>query len=259
MGLFSRDFNRPGPGVERDAPPQRGVFRLWEVLSRDFGQLVQLNLLYQGCLLPAQALLAAALLAPRFFWLFFALSILAGLVVGGAKTAMSFCVGKMLRDEPGFLWQDFKTAFVENAKPTAIVGALSHAVTAAQLVLLLRFLLAGGLTGPVLALLLVSVLVFHMVMPYYYLQSAYLQLGNGALLKNSVLLAVGNLPRSFCQAAIYVASGIAIVFFQPVSLVFATFVGYAIPLLMGLLFIWPPVNKTFKIAETLKNKEETEQ
>lgn len=257
MGLFRKDYDKPGPGVEKDAPPKKGIFRFGEVLARDFGSLVQLNLLYQACLLPSQILMVAALFVPGWFWVLFALSAVAAFPVGAAKTSVSFCITKMLRDDPGFLWHDFKKAFKENLKQTAFVGIVHHCVTAAQLALMVQQLY-GTPNSLTLALLLVSALVFHMVIPYYYVQAAYIRLGNGPMLKNSLLLASGNLPRSLGYALLQIVVCVVAVMFIQVSIILIVFFVYVLTALIGLMLIWPPVDRTFNISETLRERAKEE-
>ena len=37
MGFFNRNFDRPGPGVAKDAPRKKGAARWFEILGRDLG------------------------------------------------------------------------------------------------------------------------------------------------------------------------------------------------------------------------------
>ena len=52
MGIFNRDFNKPGPGVNKDEPRKKGAARFFELLTRDFGDLIKLNLLFCVCAIP---------------------------------------------------------------------------------------------------------------------------------------------------------------------------------------------------------------
>lgn len=39
MGLFMRNFDKPGPGVSPDAPRKKGAARFFEILGRDFSTI----------------------------------------------------------------------------------------------------------------------------------------------------------------------------------------------------------------------------
>lgn len=52
MGLFFRNYNKPGPGIDKDAPQKKALFRFLELLSRKSMRLIGLNILYFIVLLP---------------------------------------------------------------------------------------------------------------------------------------------------------------------------------------------------------------
>lgn len=52
MGLFQANFNKPGKGVDENAPQKRSFFRFWEVFGRKSGKLMKLNLVYFLFLIP---------------------------------------------------------------------------------------------------------------------------------------------------------------------------------------------------------------
>ena len=134
MGLFSRNFDRPGPGVNKDEPRKKGAARFFEVLFRDFFDLVKLNVIFCVCILPAVSafiLGLISLLTP----IAFIVSLIAAFPVGGALTAYSFCITKLLRDDPGFIWHEFKRKFRENFKQAAVPGIVCAAVIEVQALL----------------------------------------------------------------------------------------------------------------------------
>ncbi|MDL2294985.1 YesL family protein [Ruminococcaceae bacterium OttesenSCG-928-D13] len=255
MALFKRDFNKPGPGVPKNAPRKRGFARFGELMVRDFGNLVKLNLIYQLCILLPQALLLLSLIGigTAWFLIFGVLALIACIPLGPAKTAMTYMITKMLRDDPGFIWHDFRRLFKENFKSSVIPGLVYGLVVGAQAFSFVFF--SGGETSMwMLALLLFSIIVFHMAAPYYFLQTGYLELKSGGLLKNSLLLALGNAPRSFVGAilgaGLVAAQMLLFPMLIPISLVF----GYTIPTLLNMMWIWPKVDSTFKIEKTLRQR-----
>ena len=44
FGLF--DYNKPGPGVDKNAPKKKGFVRFFEIYFRKFWRLATANLLY---------------------------------------------------------------------------------------------------------------------------------------------------------------------------------------------------------------------
>jgi uncharacterized membrane protein YesL len=261
LGIFSRNFDKPGPGVEKDAPRKKGLARFWEVLTRDLGNLIKLNLLYQVCVLPAQALFVTfLLLGPGGLGPFLLPAVLlffaAGALVGPATVAGSFCITKMLRDDPGFLWYDYKKIFKENLKSAAIPGIIYATILSVQVYGV--FLAAFPGKAPSLsnvALLLLLALLCAMVAPYYFLQAAYLDMGPVALAKNSILLAFGHLPRSFAGALLKLLFWGFFLNYAFLAVAPVVILGYCLPALLVLMWVWPPVNQIFAIEETLVKRQ----
>lgn len=264
MGLFRRDFDKPGPGVPKNAPRKKGFARFFEILGRDIGNLVKVNLLYQACVLPAQLLLIVSILGfvggnALLFLVCSLLGAAAGILVGPAGAALNYCVSKMLRDVPGFVGHDFKKALRENFNTMAGPGILYAIIMGAQVYAYLYYSGMQQGVGPMLmGAFLLSVLLFTMVAPYLFLQAPYLQLRAGSLLKNSLLLAVGFFPRSLVSALIHLLFLFVQVRVFPLLLPFTLVLGYALPCLLGQMWIWLPLDKTFQIEETMKARKDVQ-
>ena len=56
MGIFSRDYSKPGPGISRDERKRKGLGRFYQIFIRKFWDLIKLNLLYIITLLPTFAI-----------------------------------------------------------------------------------------------------------------------------------------------------------------------------------------------------------
>ncbi len=52
MGLFSRNWDKPGPGVDKDAPRKNTFFKYFELVGRKLWQLVTQNLFFFLVMLP---------------------------------------------------------------------------------------------------------------------------------------------------------------------------------------------------------------
>lgn len=267
MGLFKRNYDKPGPGVPKNAPRKKGIPRFVEILGRDFGNLVKANMLYALCLLPAQALLLLAYLslmglpllplpASTAFLVLAALALLAAFPTGPAHTALTFLVTRMLRDEPGFIWHDFKAEFKKNFRSTLVPGLIYAAIMGAQLLAFLYYTSIQGAGGvAMIAVYLLSVLLFAMAGPYYFVQAAYIDLPSGSLLKNSLLLAVGNAPRSLAGALFGTGLLAVQLLWFPVTVPILLTLGYAVPLLLNQMWVWPVVDKVFAIEKTLRERQ----
>lgn len=265
MAFFKKDYNKPGPGVPKNAPRKKGIPRFFELIGRDSGNMVKINWLVILCELPSTLLFAFAmfsgfLIEGGFFVMVISLvlALAASLLVGPARTTEAFLLTKMMRDDPGYVWATFKEKFKENFKSTALPGMLFSAISGAQIFTILTVIIGKQQLGPVwIGFFLLSVLIVTMAVPYFYVQASYLDMKTGTALKNSLLMALGFLPRSFAGAAI---SGVLVLgqaflcFLVPIAIIIPIFIGQVIPVLINLMWIWPPIDKTFSIEKTLKER-----
>jgi len=259
MGLFSRNFNKPGPGVRKDEPRKKGAARFFELLFRDFGDLVKLNLLFCICILPTLITFMAGLFGFLAGFTFI-LSLILAFPVGGALVAYVYYITKMMRDDPSYVWFEFKRKFLENFKQAAPAGMLCTAFVYAQ-VLLWGGLVMGDPGGDLLwfIIALLSLLIFGMITPYIFMHFAYVDLKSLRVIKNSVLMSFGYLPRSFMGALMGGLIWMAFALFLPVSLMFIPFIalfGVSVSMLLCLMWVWSPFDKYFKIEETLVERME---
>lgn len=258
MGIFKfRDA--PGPGVDPGAPPKKGIARFFEIVGRHFGVLVKLNLLFALALLPALALLVSCifylLIAGVFYPLLALGAVLLSIPLGGALTTLLYLLSRMLRDDPFFLWHESKKVFRQNFWPALPAGLVFSALTTAQTVLVFYLSATGASPGlPLLALLFATILLPALLLPYYFLQQGYLVLSVKDQLRNSLLLAVGHLPRSLAGALL----GYGLVLLQfwvfPYSAALLPLLGFALPALITVMGCWPVVDGTFDISRTLAER-----
>ena len=222
-----------------------------------FWNLIKLNLLFCLLALPSAALLVAGMVSPLGI-IAIALSLAAAFPVGGACAACMFCISKMIRRDPGYLWYDFKRKFLENYKQGAVPGILCVAFIYLQLYLW-QILIPQGANILWLAAGFVPLLIFGMVAPYIFLQMAYIELRTSQILKNSLLISFGNAWRSITGAVLCGVIWFVFVALMPDSLPFSPVLfvlGFSVSWLLNLLLIWPPVNRQFAIDETLKKQYE---
>jgi len=234
-----------------------GIRRFTTVLAKDFWNLVKLNLIFCACALPSIALFVLAYLGVLGGFAL-VLSLIAAFPIGGAASAGMFCVTKMLRDDPGYLWHDFKRKYTENMKQAMAPGILSTLFLYAQ-IYLWRDLTHGGADADLALIVMgaLSILIFGMVAPYIFVQIAYIELATSKIIKNSVLISFANSAYSFLGALMGFAVWIAFALFLPESLLAAPVLlvlGFSMSWLLNLLWIWPAVDKQFSIEKTLRSR-----
>lgn len=232
---------------------ERSTRRFLDVVFRDFGKLVSLNLLLCGCVLPAAALYVLALMGVGDGWAL-ALALVASVPLGGAVGAAMFCLTQLLQRESVAVWFDFRRKFVENWKALAVPGVVLAAFVFAQ-AHFWAMVFSGadvGIWGVVLLLLSFGVVLA--IAPYVFLQAAYLDAGVGRVLGNALVLSSANVLRTCAGMLCASIAWVALAAFLPVSLVLVPVVaiaGFSLTLLANLVYIWPVVDRQFGISDEL--------
>jgi len=273
MGFFTRDFSKAGPGVPKDEPRKKGVARFFEIIIREHRDLMKINLLFTLVVLPSMVLFILGLL--NVFPLGLGFSIVASYPIGGAMAASFFCITRMLRDDPAFVWDDWKRKFSENLKQAGISGVLCATFLYTQffmfwLPLMLDGIMSGELEGNAEPLLmdptwllvgLILLILFNMVTPYVFLHFAYIKLGAYTIVKNSFIMAFSSFGRSFLGALSGLMLWIAFFMFFQIVFVLTPLIPlffFVISWLLTLMWVWPVFDKRFSIEETLVKEQREE-
>lgn len=233
---------------------ERSNRRFLDVVFRDFGKLVSLNLLLCGCLLPSAALYILALVGVGDGWVL-AAALVASVPVGGAVGAAMFCLAQLIQRESVAIWFDFRRKFAENWRSLAVPGVVLAAFVFAQ-AHFWAMVFSGadvGIWGVVLLLLSFGVVLA--IAPYVFLQAVYLDAGLGRVIANALILSSAHVLRT-CAGMLCASFGwIAFAAFLPVSLVLVPVVavaGFSLTLLANLVYIWPVVDRQFGISDELR-------
>lgn len=136
MGLFN--FNKPGPGVSKDAPRKKGIFLYFELFGRKFSKLISLNMLYFLFSIPMMLLYFAlflftipvafniigitdisqtdSILFYLLLSLFMTLLCTITLGTGPASSSMAYALREYSKEEHVWLWHNFIGKMKENLK-----------------------------------------------------------------------------------------------------------------------------------------------
>lgn len=89
--MFFKSYYNPGPGIDKNAPPKKGLALYIELLTVDFWGFISLNMLYVACCLLI-------------------------VTIGGATLAYNELCCKLIRNEHVFVISDFLDSFKQNFK-----------------------------------------------------------------------------------------------------------------------------------------------
>jgi len=253
MGFFSNLYGmgKPGPGVNPDEPRKKGLARYWEIMSRDFGRFFGAGILAFVGLFPYFAGLSFAITSHAVLVLL-PCAVLGGMIAAPQINALTDTVLRSLRDEPGYWWHTYRKTWKRDAKASLLPGALTGLVYGMQIFTFAHMPTENNTVF--LIVLLMGIFLATGVFVWLWAQLPLLTLGFWPLLKNSILLFLGQLPRSLGAVVIWLGYALAIALFFPLSVPVLLFTNLWLPATAGLLAFYRAMDATFHIEEEIKNK-----
>ena len=115
--------------------------------------------------------------------------------------------------------------------------------------------------APLIVAVLIASLLLGMIVPYVFMQIAYVDLKISQILTNSIIISFSNVRRSFMGALAGGIVNIVFILYFPASLLFmpsmlfmAVF-GFSLPWLLCLMWTWPVLDSRLSITETLREQQ----
>ncbi len=192
FGLF--DYNKVGPGVDKNAPKKKGFIVFFEIYFRKFWKLICANLLYVLISLPV-------------------------LTIGLSQTGLTYITRNFAREKHAFIAGDFFDTIKKNWKQALVYGILNVLITG-LLVFDIVFFLSGmgiiNLTGeplpeskePGLMMYIMTGIIFMMYIIFtfmkYYIPMMIItfKLTLKQVFKNSLIFAFAGMPRNLLISVI---------------------------------------------------------
>ncbi|MGN1093332.1 MAG: DUF624 domain-containing protein, partial [Monoglobaceae bacterium] len=216
MGIFFRNYDKPGPGVDPDAPRKRSFFRFFDIFFRKLSHFSRANLLYSAALIPTYII---AFFVVSFIILNTVGEILgmqdgAGFTViiltviftnfyisvmgaGPATAGMTYIMRNFAREEHAWIGSDFKDNVKSNFKQSIIVFVIDIVVT---VVMFYAIYIYGQMSGAISYLkyfLYVISFIYMMMHMYIYPIMVTFKLSVKDIYRNSFIFALGKLPSNF--------------------------------------------------------------
>lgn len=130
------------------------------------------------------------------FWLFSSIPIF---TIGAASSAAYYTMNKVVRHHRGYVWQEYWSAFRSNFKQGTVIGLifLVFAVLMGVELYLTRVMAEAGSSFAQMWMIFALLLILELMVWFYiYPNIARFQNTNKAIIKNSILMAVANLPQT---------------------------------------------------------------
>ena len=115
MGFFG-GYQNAGPGIDPNAPKKKPFFRFWELLRRNFGKILTLNLIYTVFHAPLLLAVIVFLETSNKFTNAMTLFLLAVqfLIEGAVLAGCARVLRLIVLDKAFFLMEEFKKGFSQN-------------------------------------------------------------------------------------------------------------------------------------------------
>ena len=262
MGLFF-NYDKPGPGVSKDAPKKKGLFLYTELFFRKFWLLIKANMLYFAVSLPVMAVynfiiintLAAVLPADsqdmqwQISLIFTAIiTILWG--TGPVSGGYTYILRNSAREEHVWVLSDF----FEKSKETFKLGIIVLIMDIAALILgiyavnVYTSMMKSGYAFAKYALIALAIAYVFYTFMHYYVYEFGVTFENKArnTLKNALIVGVATLPANMLLTIFVI---IATVF------VFERLTAFSI--ILALLLIWISLMRfpiDFYVARMIKRR-----
>ena len=214
MALFRPNYEKPGPGIDKNTPQKKGLVLFFEILVREFWQLIKLNLIFIISCIPI-------------------------VTIGAALAGLSKSTTKMARDIPNDVWDDFKTGFKENWKPATACGALGIVFFVGSICGF--FLYAGHAVLQTLSM--IALVLIGSIWVYIYPMMTSTTLSLPQTIQNAILLSIALFYYSIPAAIWWLAYLIAQFLLLPLAVPFTLFFGFSIPSLIASFAAWAGIRR----------------
>lgn len=224
------NYSKPGKGVKKNEAEKKRIFEFFDLLSRKFTKLIQLNLLYILFCLPAVAIawggvyIAGITIEGNSAFLFVSsLIIAAAIATTGPATAGLLKICRYYTEEkPVFLWSDYVKTIKDNFGQSLLMSTINAVL---MLVIYHSFTFYYGKAAfesmfywiP-LALILMIAIIFMFASFYTFLIIVSVDLPFRQVIKNSVSFAFLGLKTNFLTGFFAVVIVVLSLMFYPISL-----------------------------------------
>lgn len=235
MGLFF-NYDKPGPGVDKNAPKKRGIFLYFELLWRNFGKMLLSNIIYFAVSLPISAvyyifisaILGAALPTDTDVTIMVQTSLIMTLVLvalwgtGPVSCGLTYVLRSFAREEHTWVCSDFFGKSREGFKYGMVFLIVDMAMLAATVISASVYwsLASGGSKIYMLLLLVLALVVIIYTAMHFYMYELEVTFEGGILeiYKNSLIMAMATLPMCILiSAIIFFVSMNLLAFLSPVG------------------------------------------
>lgn len=214
MGLF-HNYEKPGPGVNKNAPRAKGFTLFFELYFRKIGSYLQLNFFYLTSLIPSIAILwyvimtilndispmnEETLMTGTMLSVILSVALCCAFGLSPFSAGFHYVLRNFSFEKHAFVFSDFVEKFRENKK-NSIVMFIIDLVAVCIALLSMRFYFILSIGNPVfvapLTLLVLVFIVYSLMTPYKWTMLVTFDLGKKQIYKNALLFVLSDAKTTF--------------------------------------------------------------
>jgi len=217
--MFFKNYYNPGPGIDKNSQPKKGLALYVELLTVDFWGFISLNMLYVICCLPI-------------------------VTIGGATLAFNELCCKLIRNEHVFVISDFFNSFKLNFKKGILLSVVLLLVLFDLLIIYTNIILylenGLGSEGTILwSIASILSILLSSLMAYLIPMLAILNLDFLLQLKNAFILIIIGGWRTLAVSSFSIAIFVLGFTYFPFSGIVFLIIGFYILIFTNCFFTWP--------------------
>lgn len=205
MGLFSINYNKPGPGIDKDAPKKPAFFIFFEVFKRKFWNLLKISIMYAIFNIPAvimsyfitsmflQKITVDGGFGDLYIRMFFgAIFMMMTMVTfGPVQAGITYILRNYSREEHSFIWWDFKEHFKKNFKQGIIVTLIDFVILYLLAISINFYSSLNSIIGAAaIGFVIMTMLLFTMMHFFIYPMMVTVELSTKNLYKNALIFSI---------------------------------------------------------------------
>lgn len=236
MGLFN-NFEKPGPGINKNAPRGKGLGLFFELYFRKMGSYIQLNLFYFTSLIPSIAVvwylimtflndLSAfdkdTIMAGTIISVLLSIAICCAFGLSPFSAGFHYVLRNFSFEKHAFVFSDFIEKFRNNKKDSIFMYIIDLLVVCGAL-FMLRFYYILSISNPILiaplTLLVIILVIYSLMTPYKWTMLVTFDLNKRQIYKNALFFVLSSTKttlKHFFTTFIYALLSIALVYISPV-------------------------------------------
>lgn len=229
--------------------PVAGVGRFFYLLLRDLWEYVKANLLCCLCCLPSVAAGGILLLTTRNYFLCAGAALLLSPMAGAGFCGLHRVVNRAMRGKQERTGAAFSKGFRDNFRAAIVPGILAvlQMLLVGYMLLFRAAINAFPMPVRLWALLLLCWLFLQILLQYCFPLLVVLALPLRHLLRNSLILFIGNFKKSLLCLLLATALDAAGVLLLPKSLIVIGTMGLSVTTLIRQFFSWNSIDSAFSI------------